>query len=218
MLGKRLLDIALALLLASPALLIILAAAIAIRLDSPGPALFRQARLGRHRRPFVLIKLRTMHLRTAQRASHETPARRITRVGMWLRRTKIDELPQIWSILKGEMSFVGPRPNLPNQDLLIAEREARGVYALVPGITGFAQLAGIDMSQPRRLAIADARYLGRASVRTDLCVLLQTAIGGHQGDAVLAVDTAQEPAAPARNQPSDAGSASVGRQSNNSHS
>lgn len=182
--AKRILDLALALVALLPAALLCLPCMVAIRLESPGPAVFAQRRVGRGRREFTLLKLRTMAAATGDHASHEAPAGSVTRVGRFLRRTKLDELPQIVNVLKGEMSFVGPRPCLPGQTELIAEREARGVFALRPGITGPAQLAGIDMSTPRRLAEADAAYLRDRSLARDLRLILMTATGGGRGDAV----------------------------------
>lgn len=182
--GKRLSDLLLALLAAPAAILLCLGCAAAIRLESPGPAIFRQVRVGRGRRPFVLYKLRTMSADTGDRASHEVSAAQITRVGGLLRRTKLDELPQLLNVVRGDMSFVGPRPCLPGQTLLVEERERRGVHALRPGITGPAQLAGIDMSTPVALAEADAAYLGRVDLAGDLKILLLTAAGRGSGDAV----------------------------------
>lgn len=181
--AKRAFDFLLAAVLALPAALIIALAAIAVRIDSPGAPLFLQRRVGRNQRPFVLIKLRTMRHGTAHRASHEIGRSSITCVGALLRRTKIDELPQIWSVLTGEMSFVGPRPCLPNQVELVAEREKRGVFAVRPGITGPAQLASVDMSTPIRLAEIDAEYVRTATLKTDVQMIVRTALGGGRGDA-----------------------------------
>lgn len=155
-----------------------------IRLDSPGPALFRQKRVGRHGRLFTLFKLRTMRAGTAQTPTHEAKARDVTRLGSILRRTKLDELPQLWNVLVGEMSLVGPRPCLPTQTELIAARDKRGVLALRPGITGLAQSAGVDMSDPERLARLDAGYLGRARVSTDLSILFGTVSARALADRV----------------------------------
>jgi O-antigen biosynthesis protein WbqP len=182
--GKRLFDIALALTVALPALLLCLACAIAIRLEGNGPAVFKQVRVGRHRKVFVLYKLRTMSLDTANRASHEVSKAQITHSGRILRKTKLDELPQLLNVLRGDMSFVGPRPCLPSQDVLVAERLRRGVYDVRPGITGPAQLAGIDMSTPVELAEADAHYIGRVTLPDDLRYIFRTALGGGSGDAV----------------------------------
>lgn len=182
--GKRLFDIALALAAALPALLLCLACILVIRMESSGGAVFKQVRVGRDRRAFTLYKLRTMAADTGDRASHEVSAAQVTRSGRILRKTKLDELPQLINVLKGDMSFVGPRPCLPSQELLIAERDQRGVYKVRPGITGPAQLAGIDMSTPVELAEADARYFERITLISDLQYIAQTAVGGGNGDAV----------------------------------
>jgi O-antigen biosynthesis protein WbqP len=125
-----------------------------------------------------------MYLNTGDAPSHETKASAITPVGHFLRRTKLDELPQLWNILKGEMSFVGPRPCLPSQVELIAARRRRGVYAIRPGITGVAQVAGVDMSDPERLAKLDAVYLAEYSLMTDLRLIMATLFGAGRGDRV----------------------------------
>lgn len=182
--GKRAFDVLLALALAVPALVLCVGCIIAIRKESNGPGLFKQTRVGRNRKPFTLYKLRTMSVGTGDRASHEVAAAQITRVGGALRRTKLDELPQLINVLKGDMSFVGPRPCLPNQESLIAERDSRDVYAIRPGITGPAQLAGIDMSTPTELAIADAQYRRDVRLRSDLAYIIGTALGRGSGDAV----------------------------------
>lgn len=180
---KRAFDLMLALAALLPAVLISLLLAIPIWIETRANPLFAQTRVGRHRKPFQLIKLRTMRPDTQHRASHEIGASQITSTGRLLRKTKLDELPQIWNVLAGEMSFVGPRPCLPSQTELIAERERLGVHALRPGITGPAQVVGLDMSTPTRLAIADAAYLGAWSLTRDLQLMLLTAFGGGRGDA-----------------------------------
>lgn len=167
--------------LAAPVVLICM---LAIRLTSPGPMILRQTRIGRDEEPFTCLKLRTMHVETRVAPSHETPASAVTPIGRWLRRLKLDELPQLWNIIRGEMSFVGPRPCLPSQVELIQARRERGLYALRPGITGVAQVAGIDMSDPQRLAEADAAYLERVSILEDLRLILATLIGAGRGDRV----------------------------------
>ena len=127
-------------------------------LDTRSP-LFRQERVGRNQRPFTLVKFRTMRPNTASVASHLADASAITPFGRFLRRTKLDELPQLWNVLRGDMSLVGARPCLFNQQDLIAERAARGVFDARPGITGLAQIQGIDMSTPELLAKTDAEML-----------------------------------------------------------
>lgn len=158
--------------------------AVLVRRDSPGPGIFAQNRVGRGGKVFRCYKLRTMRLGTVEAASHETPVAAVTPLGLKLRRLKLDELPQLVNVLKGEMSFVGPRPCLPVQTLLIAERARQGVDAVRPGITGLAQVQGIDMSDPVRLAAIDADYVRRRSFIGDLQLIVRTVFGGGQGDRV----------------------------------
>lgn len=181
---KRVFDLSIALLMLVPSILVSIPIAVAIRLDSPGSALFRQIRVGRNRRPFTLLKWRTMSIDTGDLPSHEANRAKITRIGGLLRRTKLDELPQIWNVLVGEMSLVGPRPCLPTQTELVDERERLGVLALRPGITGLSQIAGLDMSDPIRLAAADAQYLQNTGMLVDICIILRTAFQGIFRDAV----------------------------------
>jgi lipopolysaccharide/colanic/teichoic acid biosynthesis glycosyltransferase len=181
--GKRLLDIVAALALLPVALPVIAAAVIAVRLESSGSALFVQDRLGRGQKVFRCLKIRTMRQGTREDASHLVGADSITRVGRLLRATKVDELPQLWNVLKGDMSLVGPRPGLPVQTDLTAARSEQGVFDVLPGITGLAQVRGIDMSDPQRLARIDREYIETRSMRLDLWLLLCTFTGRGQGDA-----------------------------------
>jgi O-antigen biosynthesis protein WbqP len=151
-------------------------------LDTRSP-LFRQERVGRHQVPFVLVKFRTMRPGTASVASHLASSSAITPLGAFLRRTKLDELPQLWNVLVGDMSLVGPRPGLFNQQELTASRAARGVYAALPGITGLAQVNGIDMSTPELLAEMDAEMLGELGVGSYFRFIILTVIGKGTGDA-----------------------------------
>lgn len=185
---KRLFDVVVALILAVPAIIIVALAALAIRLDSPGPALFRQDRVGKDGTRFRLIKLRTMRIDTKNVASHEVASASITRTGSILRRTKLDELPQLFCVLKGSMSLVGPRPCLPSQHELIRARADRQVLSARPGITGLSQLYGIDMSRPERLAYVDSLYVRNGGLRMDLWILVRTVLGGGRGDAVRVAD------------------------------
>ncbi|MGG2397490.1 sugar transferase [Pseudomonas sp. SH1-B] len=153
-------------------------------LDTGSP-MFRQERVGRGKRPFTLVKFRTMAVDTASVASHLASSASITRLGGFLRKTKLDELPQLWNVLKGEMSLVGPRPNLFNQGELIAERDARGVYGVRPGITGLAQVQGIDMSTPALLAETDEKMIRSMSISLYFSLILQTALGKGGGDRVV---------------------------------
>ena len=152
-------------------------------LDTGSP-LFRQIRVGRNQRPFTLIKFRTMHIGTAEVATHLVSAAAITPFGRFLRRTKMDELPQLWNVLKGEMSLVGPRPCLPAQHELIAAREALGVFAVRPGITGFAQVQGIDMSIPEKLAQIDAEMINAITLQSYFKCIIQTLLGAGRGDRI----------------------------------
>lgn len=180
---KRMLDVVVCIILAVPALLFVLVALPFVAAETRASPLFRQQRVGRDGRPFIMLKLRTMRADTPHGASHEIGASAITGSGRLLRRTKIDELPQLWNVLTGDMSLVGPRPCLPSQVDLVQERTRLGVLRLRPGITGPAQLAGLDMSQPTALALADAAYLGSWSLGRDLDILARTALGKGSGDA-----------------------------------
>lgn len=149
-----------------------------------GHPIFMQTRIGKHKKPFVLIKFRTMSVDTKSVASHLASTASITKLGGFLRRSKIDELPQLINVLKGEMSFVGPRPNLFNQEDLIEERENRGVYDVLPGITGLAQVNTIDMSTPKLLAETDFEMIRTLNVKDYFKYILQTVTGKGAGDRV----------------------------------
>lgn len=152
-------------------------------LDTGSP-LFRQKRVGRHQRPFTLVKFRTMRPDTASVATHLADSSAVTKLGHFLRRSKLDELPQLWNVLKGEMSLVGPRPCLFSQTELISERESRGVLNARPGITGLAQINGIDMSTPRLLAETDALMLKEMDLRAYFTFILKTVTGSGSGDRI----------------------------------
>lgn len=179
---KRLFDLALALPAAVVALPLCVLLLVAVRLETPGAALLVQQRVGRGQRSFRMLKIRTMHRDTPNMASHEVRAARITRLGAILRRLKLDELPQLANVIAGSMSFVGPRPCLPSQEVLIEERARRGLFKARPGITGPAQIAGIDMSTPELLAETEAAYFRRASLGSDLFILVRTVLGSGRGD------------------------------------
>ncbi|KOO58353.1 lipid carrier : UDP-N-acetylgalactosaminyltransferase [Rheinheimera sp. KL1] len=155
-----------------------------IGLFDTGSPVFRQVRVGRYKKPFTLVKFRTMKPDTASVASHLASASAITPFGGFLRRTKLDELPQLWNVLKGEMSLVGPRPCLFNQQELISEREQRGVFNYRPGITGLAQVNDIDMSTPELLAETDQRMLQQLSLSNYFKFILMTVAGKGAGDRV----------------------------------
>lgn len=181
---KRLLDLVAALaglVVAGPILAVL---ALLIRRESAGPAIFAQERVGKDGRLFICRKLRTMSAEAPNVPTHEMGTAHITRLGAVLRRTKLDELPQLWNILRGEMSFVGPRPCLPSQRQLIEERRARGVLSLLPGITGLAQVNDIDMSDPVRLAEKDAEYLRTRSFWGDIGLIFRTVGGAGSGDRI----------------------------------
>lgn len=182
--GKRMLDLAIAFALAIPAFGLCLLCAFLVWVECRRGPLFIQTRVGRAGEPFKLVKLRTMAPDTADLPTHEVGYSTVLKVGRFLRASKFDELPQIWNVLIGDMSFVGPRPCLPRQMELVEARRKLGVLDIRPGITGPAQLAGIDMSTPCELADADARYLSQASFCTDLRILFRTFLGGGSGDAM----------------------------------
>ena len=153
------------------------------RLDTGSP-LFRQQRVGRNQQPFVLVKFRTMRLDTTSLATHLVDVSAVTPFGRFLRHTKLDELPQLWNVLKGEMSMVGPRPCLFNQEELIAQREARGVFKVRPGITGLAQVRGIDMSTPSLLVEIDVQMIQTLTLFHYFRYILLTVLGSGVGDQV----------------------------------
>jgi O-antigen biosynthesis protein WbqP len=146
--------------------------------------IFRQVRLGRHKQPFTLVKFRTMRLDTDNVPTHMVSASSVTPLGHFLRRTKLDELPQLWNVLLGDMSLVGPRPGLPSQTALTEARARAGVFEARPGITGLAQLQGIDMSTPETLAEVDARMLSGLTLTVYFRYVVATALGGGRGDRV----------------------------------
>ena len=149
-----------------------------------GSPIFIQQRVGKNKKPFDLIKFRTMSVDTKSVASHLACSASITKLGGFLRKSKIDELPQLINVLKGEMSFVGPRPNLFNQEELINERDSRGVYDVLPGITGLAQVNTIDMSTPKLLAETDQKMIQTLNIKDYFKYIIQTATGSGSGDRV----------------------------------
>ena len=155
-----------------------------VKSTSRGPAIFAQARGGRGESVVTCYKFRTMHVGTKQVGTHEVGAAAVTKFGTYLRRTKLDELPQIVNILRNEMSFVGPRPCLPTQQALVEARRSRNVFDLKPGITGLSQVRNIDMSAPEQLALSDAQYLAQRSVILDLRLIFVTVFGAGRGDKV----------------------------------
>jgi O-antigen biosynthesis protein WbqP len=164
----------------------LLVIAVAVRLESRGPALHWSKRVGRGNRIFQMPKFRTMRLGTPDVATHllDDPDQWITPLGRFLRRTSLDELPQLWSVVKGDMSLVGPRPALFNQDDLVALRTEAGVDALRPGLTGWAQINGRDeLPIPEKVKL-DREYLERRSFAFDLRIILGTARAAFSGRGV----------------------------------
>ncbi|MCG9632644.1 sugar transferase [Vibrio sp. Isolate30] len=149
-----------------------------------GSPIFVQARVGKNKKNFVLYKFRTMKIGTKSVASHLTSPSEITRFGAFLRKTKLDELPQLYNVLVGNMSLVGPRPNLSNQLELIDARSRLDVYDVLPGITGLAQIHNIDMSTPDLLAETDKKMIDTLTLRHYFKYIIMTATGSGSGDAV----------------------------------
>lgn len=181
---KRTIDLSVALLLLAGFFWLFLGLWFAVRFTSAGPGLFAQERIGRDGQSFTCYKFRTMHDGTRQAGTHELTTSAVTPLGSFLRRTKLDELPQVINLLRNEMSLIGPRPCLPAQTELVQAREARGVYRIKPGISGWAQINDIDMSEPERLARADQRYLYLRSLPLDLKIMIATVTGRGQADRV----------------------------------
>lgn len=155
-----------------------------VGLFDTGSPLFKQERVGRNKKPFTLVKFRTMKVDTASVASHLASASSITPFGGFLRRTKLDELPQLWNVLKGEMSLVGPRPGLFNQHELTQHRDKYNVFAVRPGITGLAQVNDVDMSTPLKLAKLDKKMIDSLTIKIYFKLILMTVAGKGSGDRV----------------------------------
>ncbi len=149
-----------------------------------GSPIFRQERFGKGKQPFRLMKFRSMHVNAPSVATHLASASSITPFGSFLRKSKLDELPQLWNVFVGDMSLVGPRPNLFNQLELIEEREKRGVYSIRPGITGLAQIQKIDMSTPQLLAETDAKMIDHLNVWYYFKYIFLTVFGKGFGDRI----------------------------------
>jgi lipopolysaccharide/colanic/teichoic acid biosynthesis glycosyltransferase len=180
----RLFDIFLSLfglIILSPLLLLVFLISLVFQ---PGSPLFRQQRVGREQKLFTLTKFRTMKPETDSVGTHEVNPSQVTAWGKLLRKTKIDELPQLWNVLLGDMSLVGPRPCLPNQTELIQARARLGVFGVRPGITGLAQIQGIDMSTPDLLAQTDAEMIRTMGVAVYFKYILRTICGSGFGDRV----------------------------------
>lgn len=180
---KRGFDLVAAVLLFIPAVLVCAVAALFSSAEFRANPLFVQWRVGRDRKPFRLYKIRTMAPTTGDLPSHQVATTGISRSSALIRKLKIDELPQLLCVLRGDMSLVGPRPCLPTQDELIAARERHGVFRVRPGVTGLAQVQGVDMSEPEKLAAIDGHYVAHQSLTGDIGILLHTFGGGGRGDA-----------------------------------
>ena len=150
-----------------------------------GSPLFFQERVGLNKKLFVLVKFRTMSVGTASVASHLANKASVTKLGLFLRRTKLDELPQLWNVLVGDMSLVGPRPNLPNQQELIIERDKNGIFSVRPGITGLAQINKIDMSRPKLLSDTDYQMIKSLTLRAYFSFIVLTVLGKGGGDRIV---------------------------------
>lgn len=150
-----------------------------------GSPIFKQERVGKNKQPFQLLKFRSMNITTQSVATHLANASEVTPWGSFLRRSKLDELPQLVNVLKGEMSLVGPRPNLFNQEELIKERDSRGVYQVVPGITGWSQINKIDMSTPQLLAETDAVMVQDLTLMRYFKYIFLTVSGKGSGDRIV---------------------------------
>ncbi len=168
-------------LILSPIILLLLT----IGLFDTGSPIFRQERVGINQKSFYLLKFRSMHINAPSVATHLASVHSITPFGSFLRRSKLDELPQLWNVFMGDMSLVGPRPNLFNQTDLIEERQKRGVYRIHPGITGLAQINKIDMSTPQLLAETDARMVAQLNVWYYFKYIFLTVFGNGFGDRVV---------------------------------
>ncbi len=175
---KRFFDLTLALLTLALLALPLLAVALLVWLTSPGPILYWSDRVGRYNKIFRMPKFRSMRVGTPALATHllDDPDRYLTPIGSFLRKSSLDELPQLWSIFKGDMSFVGPRPALFNQDDLIALRTQQRVHELVPGLTGWAQVNGRDELPIPEKVLLDVEYMNRRSLWFDLQILWLTVV------------------------------------------
>lgn len=179
---KRLFDILISLLLLPVAVAISCMFGLVFCIVTRENPIFRQTRVGANNVSFVLLKLRTMNSTTAERPTHEIDRSEIPFIGRIMRATKVDELPQLINVLFGDMSIVGPRPCLPGQTSIIEERVKNGVQRLLPGITGYAQVNGIDMSDPIELVKADLYYLKNNRFSMDMFLIFQTVLGHGSGD------------------------------------
>lgn len=160
---------------------------IAIKVDSEGPVFFKQRRIGKNNREFLIYKFRTMKINTPDLATDklQNPESHITRIGKFLRKSSLDEIPQLINILKGEMAFIGPRPALYNQYKLIKLRKDAGVYTLVPGVTGWAQINGRDNNNDVQKTQLDKYYLENKSLSLNLRILFMTLLRVLKCDGIV---------------------------------
>ncbi|MGL4362377.1 MAG: sugar transferase [Cellulosilyticaceae bacterium] len=191
---KRLLDIVLALCISLGAGPIMIITAIAIKVEDPkGPVIFKQVRVGKDKKPFTIYKFRSMWTETPDVPTHllSDPNQFITKTGAFIRRTSIDELPQVWNILKGDMSFVGPRPSLFSQEDLIEERDKLNVHSVRPGLTGLAQVSGRDELDIPVKAAYDGEYIERMSFKLDISLFFKTFRSVVKSEGVVEGKTVQ---------------------------
>jgi O-antigen biosynthesis protein WbqP len=183
---KRMFDFVLALVAIQILALPMLIVAIAVMLTSPGPALYWSDRVGLHNRIFKMPKFRSMRNDTPALATHllQNPDQWLTPIGSFLRKSSLDERPQLWSIFKGDMSFVGPRPALFNQDDLIALRTKNGVHELLPGLTGWAQVNGRDELSILQKVEMEVFYMQRRSILLDLKIIFMTLLNVLMKDRI----------------------------------
>ena len=174
---KRLFDLVIVLPLFVICIPVIALLALLVRLETKGNPIFSQVRVGRNGKLFKLYKIRSMVIGAPNVATHEADVTHITKMGTFVRKSKLDELPQLFNVIMGDMSLVGPRPCLPTQSELIEARDRMGVSHLHPGITGLSQVRGIDMSNPEQLARSDADYLPRVSLLFDIKLCFATVLG-----------------------------------------
>lgn len=192
---KRALDIILSVMLLIFLWLPMLFIAVVIRSESRGGAIFRQKRVGRGGRVFVCYKFRSMHITTPQKSATELgdPGKYITRVGGFLRRSSLDELPQLYNVLKGDMSLIGPRPLICEEKDIHRERMDRGVYSLRPGMTGMAQVSGRNTLADGEKLDRDEYYLENVRLALDVKILLKTVLKVFSGEGVSVKDKSAEP-------------------------
>lgn len=184
---KRVIDFAISLIGSIVSLPVFFIIYIAIKIDDPGPALFKQKRIGIHKSAFYLYKFRSMKVDTPDVPTHllENPEQYISRVGAFLRKSSLDELPQLFNILMGQMSIIGPRPALWNQDDLIAERELYGANDVKPGLTGWAQINGRDELEIPEKAKLDGEYVEKMSFAFDVKCFFGTIAAVLKSDGVV---------------------------------